>query len=79
MIKNTEINTPFSVQNLVRKTILNMKSYSSARDEFKEFETNLVFLDANENPFSNGFNRYPDPQQKLLKTPSKTDGNVLLR
>ncbi|WP_396152413.1 histidinol-phosphate transaminase [Flavobacterium sp.] len=68
MIKNTEINTPFSVQNLVRKTILNMKSYSSARDEFKEFETNMVFLDANENPFSNGFNRYPDPQQKLLKT-----------
>jgi histidinol-phosphate aminotransferase len=45
-----------------------MKSYSSARDEFKEFETNMVFLDANENPFSNGFNRYPDPQQKLLKT-----------
>jgi histidinol-phosphate aminotransferase len=45
-----------------------MKSYSSARDEFKEFETNMVFLDANENPFSNGYNRYPDPQQKLLKT-----------
>jgi len=25
-------------------------------------------LDANENPFSNGYNRYPDPQQKQLKT-----------
>jgi len=68
MIKNIEINNSFSVQNLVRKNILNMKSYSSARDEFKEFETNLIFLDANENPFSNGYNRYPDPQQKLLKT-----------
>ncbi len=68
MTKNIEINSPFSVQNLVRKTILNMKSYSSARDEFKEFETNMVFLDANENPFSNGYNRYPDPQQKQLKS-----------
>jgi histidinol-phosphate aminotransferase len=27
----------------------------------------MVFLDANENPFDNGFNRYPDPQQRLLK------------
>ncbi len=68
MNKNKEISSSFSIQNLVRKTILNMKSYSSARDEFKEFETNLIFLDANENPFSNGYNRYPDPQQKLLKT-----------
>ena len=68
MNKNKEISSSFSIQNLVRKTILNMKSYSSARDEFKEFETNMVFLDANENPFSNGYNRYPDPQQKLLKT-----------
>ena len=68
MTKDIEINSLFSVQNLVRKTILNMKAYSSARDEFKEFETNMVFLDANENPFSNGYNRYPDPQQKLVKT-----------
>lgn len=67
MNKNIEINSLFSVQNLIRKTILNMKSYSSARDEFKAFETNMVFLDANENPFSNGYNRYPDPQQKLVK------------
>ena len=28
----------------------------------------MVFLDANENPFSNGINRYPDPQQKMLKS-----------
>lgn len=68
MNKNIEINSSFSIQNLVRKNIFKMKPYSSARDEFKEFETNLIFLDANENPFSNGYNRYPDPQQKQLKT-----------
>jgi histidinol-phosphate aminotransferase len=28
----------------------------------------MVFLDANENPFQNGINRYPDPQQKQLKS-----------
>jgi histidinol-phosphate aminotransferase len=44
-----------------------MKPYSSARDEFKSQDQNLVFLDANENPFANGLNRYPDPQQQLLK------------
>jgi histidinol-phosphate aminotransferase len=27
----------------------------------------MIYLDANENPFSNGMNRYPDPQQKDLK------------
>lgn len=68
MTRNIEINSSFSIQNLVRKNILKMKPYSSARDEFKEFETNLIFLDANENPFSNGYNRYPDPQQKQLKS-----------
>ena len=44
-----------------------MKPYSSARDEFENFTQEMVYLDANENPFSNGFNRYPDPQQKDLK------------
>ncbi|WP_395046318.1 histidinol-phosphate transaminase, partial [Flavobacterium sp.] len=33
----------------------------------KDFTHNMVYLDANENPFSNGINRYPDPQQKKLK------------
>ncbi len=47
--------------------ILNLKPYSSARDEFKGKEG--VFLDANENPFETGdfFNRYPDPLQQDLK------------
>jgi histidinol-phosphate aminotransferase len=57
----------FDVNNLVRKNIQNMKSYSSARDEFKDFNTEMIFLDANENPFENGVNRYPDPQQNIVK------------
>ena len=44
-----------------------MQPYSSARDEFKSSEKEMIFLDANENPFENGVNRYPDPQQKTLK------------
>ena len=57
----------FDANNLVRKNIQNMKSYSSARDEFKDFNTEMIFLDANENPFENGVNRYPDPQQNNVK------------
>lgn len=50
---------------LVRKNILSMKPYSSARDEFKgEAE---VFLDANENPYPSPYNRYPDPLQWKVK------------
>ena len=44
-----------------------MKSYSSARDEFKDLKADMVFLDANENPFETTLNRYPDPQQTALK------------
>ncbi len=57
----------FDINKLVRKNIKNMKSYSSARDEFKDFNTKMIFLDANENPFENGVNRYPDPQQNSVK------------
>ena len=57
----------FDINNLVRKNIQNMKPYSSARDEFKDFNTKMIFLDANENSFENGVNRYPDPQQKSVK------------
>jgi histidinol-phosphate aminotransferase len=57
----------FNIQNLIRENIKTMKPYSSARDEFNDFDTNIIFLDANENPNENGVNRYPDPQQKNLK------------
>ena len=52
------------IKNLVRKNILNLKPYSSARDEFEG--ENGIFLDANENPFG-GLNRYPDPYQRKVK------------
>lgn len=55
------------INQLIRKNIVQMNAYSSARDEFKNFEQKMIFLDANENPYNNGMNRYPDPQQKLIK------------
>ncbi|MFO7673924.1 MAG: histidinol-phosphate transaminase [Lutibacter sp.] len=59
----------FNIQNLVRENVKQMKPYSSARDEFKDFDTaDMIFLDANENPFENGVNRYPDPQQRTVKS-----------
>ena len=57
----------FDIQKLTRKNVLNMKAYSSARDEYKDFMHTMIYLDANENPFNNGVNRYPDPQQRKLK------------
>lgn len=58
----------FDINSLVRKNVKSLKPYSSARDEFEDFDTaNMVFLDANENPFENGVNRYPDPQQNNVK------------
>ena len=50
---------------LVRANILKLTPYSSARGEFKGSAS--VFLDANENPFDSGYNRYPDPLQLTLK------------
>jgi histidinol-phosphate aminotransferase len=57
----------FNINNLVRKNVAGLKPYSSARDEFKQGDSKMVFLDANENPFETGVNRYPDPQQRELK------------
>jgi len=59
--------TEFDINNLVRKNVSGLKPYSSARDEFKQGDSKMVFLDANENPFESGVNRYPDPQQRELK------------
>lgn len=53
-----------SITNLIRKNILSLTPYSSARDEYKSNQG--IFLDANENPFGN-LNRYPDPYQWRLK------------
>ena len=55
------------VLGLVRPCIANLLPYSTARDECGNAVPE-VFLDANESPYNNGINRYPDPRQKLLKT-----------
>lgn len=53
------------IEDLVRQNIKDLKAYSSARNEF--IGTANVFLDANENPYGNGLNRYPDALQTQLK------------
>ena len=57
-----------NLDNLIRDNVKQMTAYSSARDEFNAENSDYLFLDANENPFSNSFNRYPDPYQKQLKS-----------
>jgi histidinol-phosphate aminotransferase len=58
----------FNINNLTRENIKSLKPYSSARDEYKDATSKeMVFLDANENPFENGVNRYPDPHQNNVK------------
>ena len=57
-----------NIQDLIRPAIKALKPYSSARDEFQGNSGDMVFLDANENPFENGVNRYPDPQQRSVKS-----------
>ncbi len=60
----TKIN--FDINNLIRDNIKKLKPYQSAREQFSE--SGCILLDANENPFPIGYNRYPDPLQKELKT-----------
>jgi len=54
------------LQELVRPNIWSLAPYSSARNEYAGREAR-VFLDANENPYNQPFNRYPDPLQLELK------------
>lgn len=55
-----------NVLKLVRPNILGLEAYSTARDDCGSNQPE-IFLDANENPYNNGINRYPDPHQKALK------------
>ncbi len=73
----------FNLNNLIRDNVKGLKPYSSARDEYVSDGSKMVFLDANENPFENGVNRYPDPKQRnlkalLAKQKGITEGNILL-
>lgn len=62
------------INKLIRKNILSLKPYSSARDEYTGEA--MVFLDANENPFNQPYNRYPDPLQRTLKEKISSLKNV---
>ena len=50
------------ISSLLRANIAGLKPYSTARDEYKG--SLGIFLDANENPYQNGYNRYPSPSLK---------------
>lgn len=60
-----------NIEKLVRKNILSLKPYTSARSQHLEG----ILMDANENPFGSSadvdfvenLNRYPDPLQKRLR------------
>lgn len=58
----------FDINNIVRDSVSKLQPYSSARDEYVSDGSEMIFLDANENPFDNGVNRYPDPYQRSLKS-----------
>lgn len=53
------------IHNLLRPNIAALTPYSTARDEYSG--PIGIFLDANESPYDNGVNRYPDPHQARLK------------
>lgn len=53
------------LNDLMRPNIRRLQPYASARHEY-EGEAR-IFLDANENPFDSGLNRYPDPLQRRLR------------
>ena len=50
---------------VIRPNILALAPYSCARDEFKGEAS--VYVDANESPYNNGVNRYPEPLQPEVK------------
>ena len=54
-----------NIKGLIRKNIRELIPYSSARDEYSG--DGAILLDANESPYNEPFNRYPDPVQMALK------------
>ncbi|WP_435625608.1 histidinol-phosphate transaminase [Flagellimonas sp.] len=66
----------FNIEDFVRESVKGLKPYSSARDEYVSDGSKMIFLDANENPYENGVNRYPDPQQRSLKAVLASQRNI---
>ncbi len=67
----------FDLQKITRPNIWSLKPYSCARDEFKGEAS--VYLDANESPYNDPFNRYPDPLQWSVKEKIAQQKNVAAR
>jgi histidinol-phosphate aminotransferase len=53
------------IKSIIRPNILGLIPYTSARDEFSGEDA--ILLDANESPYNEPYNRYPDPAQTALK------------
>ncbi|WP_370089171.1 histidinol-phosphate transaminase [Ekhidna sp.] len=64
----------FDINTITRENVKKLKPYSSARDEFNGIAE--VSLDANENPFGFGLNRYPDGKLSKLKAAVANYRNV---
>lgn len=64
----------FEPYKLLRPHLRSLKPYSSARNEFEGQAR--IHLDANENPYPETLNRYPDPLQKILKHKISSIKNV---
>jgi histidinol-phosphate aminotransferase len=54
------------IEKMARENIKRLTPYQSAREELNDEDA--ILLDANENPFPVGYNRYPDPFQRKLKS-----------
>ena len=68
--------TKKDIFSLARKEILKLTPYKSARDDFSSDQKKMIMMDANENPFENDLNRYPDPMQLKLKKRIAESKNV---
>ncbi len=63
----------FELNRIIRPNVAKMKAYSSARSESDG--SGELFLDANESPFGNGINRYPESDPwRLRKALAKEKG-----
>lgn len=81
MTKSNKTIIALETRHLVRPNILNLTPYSSARSEYKGNAE--ILLDANESPFDNGHNRYPEPlstdiRNELAKLKGIDAGNIFV-
>lgn len=53
------------IDELARENFKELSPFSTLRDEYGY--SSKILLDANESPYNNGYNRYPDPYSKKLK------------